>query len=87
MMGMTTTEEEEDEEEEEGLNGTGREKSEGEEKEFEEEKEGKQARLTRRRLSQVPIPNLAFLHFSLKIHIIGNIVSYSSSLLSANESV
>ena len=52
MMGMTTTGEEE-----EGLNGTGREKSEGEEKEFEEEKEGKQATLTRRRLNQVSIPN------------------------------
>ena len=51
MIGMTTTGEEE---EEEGLNGTGREKSEGDENELEEEKVGEQPRLMRR-LSQVAI--------------------------------
>ena len=86
MVGMTTTG---DEEEEEGLNGTGREKSEGEEKEFEEEKEGKQATLTRRRLNQVSIPNLVFLHFSLKpLSLSAPLSSSCSSLLfSANEPV
>ena len=85
MMGITTT----GDEEEEGLNGTGREKSEGEEKEFEEEKEGKQATLTRRRLNQVSIPNLVFLHFSLKpLSLSAPLSSSCSSLLfSANEPV
>ena len=49
MMGIATTGEEE------GLNGTGREKSEGDEKEFEEVKEVKLPRLMRRRLNQVSI--------------------------------
>lgn len=49
MIGIATTGEEE------GLNGTGREKSEGDEKEFEEVKEVKLPRLMRRRLNQVSI--------------------------------
>ena len=49
------------EEEVEGLNGTGRDKSEGDENELEEEKAGKAKVM--RRLSQVAIPRQKVFHF------------------------